>query len=97
MSLWDFIQNVIWFYILVVWIYVILSWLIAFDIVNRRNRGVYMIADSFSRLTEPALRPIRRRLPDFGGVDISPVILLFILYFIMDVVIGNYLKHYLPL
>jgi YggT family protein len=97
MSLLDFIQMVIQFYIVVVFISVILSWLIVFDVVNRRNRAVYMFADSFNRMTEPALRPIRRRLPDLGGVDISPIILLFILYLIKDVVIGYYLKHYLPI
>jgi YggT family protein len=82
---------VISLYIWVVIISAIISWLIAFDVVNRRNRAVYTIADAMYRLTEPALRPIRRMLPDLGGVDISPVILILGLIFIRDVVLLNWL------
>jgi YggT family protein len=96
MSLLGFIAWLIGLYMTVVFIYVILSWLIALDIVNRRNRVVYMIADVFHRLTEPALRPIRRRLPDFGGIDLSPVVLIFILIFLQRVVIEHYLMRYFP-
>ena len=71
-ALLGFIAMVISLYIWVIIIGAILSWLIAFDVVNRRNRGVYTITDSLYRLTEPALRPIRRALPDLGGLDISP-------------------------
>ena len=59
----SFIAMVITLYIWVVIISAILSWLIAFDVVNRRNRAVYLVADSFYRLTEPAMRPIRRVMP----------------------------------
>jgi YggT family protein len=86
-----FIAMVITLYIWVVIISAILSWLIAFDVVNRRNRVVYTIADSLYRLTEPALRPIRRALPDLGGLDISPVILILGLIFLRDVVIFGWL------
>ncbi len=86
-ALLGFIAMVISLYIWVIIIGAILSWLIAFDVVNRRNRGVYTITDSLYRLTEPALRPIRRALPDLGGLDISPVILILGLIFIKDVVI----------
>ena len=71
-----------------VWIVIasaILSWLLAFDIVNRRNRVVYMIADFLYRVTEPALAPIRRFLPNLGGIDISPVILILIIIFLQSV------------
>jgi YggT family protein len=85
--LWGFIADIIGLYIAVVIIHVILSWLVVLDVVNRRNHIVYMVVDVFHRLTEPALRPIRRRLPDFGGVDISPVILIFFLLFITRVVL----------
>ncbi len=86
-----FIAMVISLYIWVVIISAILSWLIAFDVVNRRNRAVYTIADSLYRLTEPALRPIRKALPDLGGLDISPVILILGLIFIRDVVLLSWL------
>jgi YggT family protein len=85
---------VITLYIWVVIISAILSWLIAFDVVNRRNRAVYLVADSFYRLTEPAMRPIRRVMPDLGGIDISPVLLILGLIFLRDVVIfGWILPH----
>jgi YggT family protein len=87
----NFIAMVITLYIWVIIISAILSWLIAFDVVNRRNRAVYMIADSLNRLTEPALRPIRNALPDLGGLDISPVVLILGLIFIRDVVLFGWL------
>jgi len=86
-----FIAMVITLYIWVIIIGAILSWLIVFDVVNRRNRVVYLVADSFHRMTEPALRPIRRRLPDLGGLDISPVILILGLIFLRDVVIYGWI------
>ncbi len=86
-----FIAMVITLYIWVVIIGAVLSWLIAFDVVNRRNRVVYTIADSLYRLTEPALRPIRKVLPDLGGLDISPVILILGLIFLRDVVLLSWL------
>jgi YggT family protein len=82
---------VISLYIWVIIIGAILSWLIAFDVVNRRNRAVFTIADSLYRLTEPALRPIRKVLPDLGGLDISPVILILGLIFLRDVVLLSWL------
>ncbi len=87
----SFIVWLIDLYIFVVFISVILSWLIVLDIVNRRNLVVYLIADAFHRMTEPALRPIRRAMPDLGGLDISPVILLIGLYFLRNVVIIGWL------
>ena len=67
----------------------ILSWLLAFGVVNRYNRGVAVIGDFLYRITEPALRPIRALLPSFGGIDISPIILIVILYFISDLLIED--------
>jgi YggT family protein len=58
---------------------VILSWLMAFNIVNPHNQYVRQISYALRRLTEPFLGPIRRFMPDLGGLDISPVILLFAL------------------
>jgi len=62
----------------------VLSWLVAFGIVNRHNRVVATIGDFLWRVTEPLLRPIRRVLPDLGGIDISPVILILLLWFLRD-------------
>jgi YggT family protein len=60
----------------------IFSWLVAFNVVNVRNPVVGMIGDSLYRITEPALRPIRNIMPNLGGLDISPVILILIIIFI---------------
>jgi len=60
----------------------VLSWLIAFNVVNTRNQVVAMVGDFLYRITEPALRPIRNMLPNLGGIDISPVILILIIIFI---------------
>jgi len=60
----------------------VFSWLYAFNVVNPRNEFVGTIGNMLFRLTEPALRPIRRFMPDLGGIDISPVILLLIIYFV---------------
>jgi YggT family protein len=82
-----FIVLVIDLYIWVVIASAILSWLIAFNVVNTSNRLVYTIAEGLYRITEPALRPIRNILPNLGGIDISPVILILVLLFIRDVVL----------
>jgi YggT family protein len=60
----------------------IFSWLYAFNVVNPRNQFVGTIGNMLFRLTEPALRPIRRFMPDLGGIDISPIILLLVLFFV---------------
>lgn len=59
----------------------IFSWLYAFNVVNPRNQFVGMIGKFLFQATEPALRPIRRFMPDLGGIDISPIVLLLIIYF----------------
>jgi len=65
----------------------IFSWLIAFNVVNTRNQFVGMIGEALWRMTEPALRPIRQVLPNFGGIDISPIVLLLIIFFIQRVIV----------
>lgn len=65
----------------------IFSWLYAFNVVNSRNQVVGMIGNFLYRVTEPALRPIRRLLPDLGGIDISPIILLLIIFFIRQFIL----------
>ena len=72
----------IYFYILI--LNVILSWLIALNILNTYSRFVGMIIYATQRLTNPLLNPIRRVLPNLGGLDISPIVLILILFFIQD-------------
>ena len=66
---------------------VIVSWLIAFGVINTYNRVVAQVSEVLYRLTEPALRPIRRLLPDFGGIDISPIVLLLLLWLVQREII----------
>ena len=66
---------------------VILSWLVAFNVINRSNPYVRQIGQALEKLTEPLLRPIRRVLPDLGGIDLSPVVLLIGMQFFRMLVI----------
>ncbi len=72
-------------YIWMVIISAILSWLVHFGVVNTRNQVVSMIGEFLWRVTEPALKPIRRFMPNLGGIDISPIILILIIYFVQMV------------
>ena len=76
------LHTVINIYFWIILAMVIMSWLIAFGIVNRSNPYVRQVGQVLDRLTEPLLRPIRRFLPDLGGIDISPIILLIGLQFL---------------
>ena len=64
----------------------VLSWLVAFNVVNTRNPVVASVGEFLYRITEPALRPIRNLMPNLGGIDISPVILILIIIFIRYVI-----------
>ena len=83
-ALLNLIDNVISIYIWILIISVVMSWLISFNMVNTGNRFVAVVAEFLFRATEPALRPIRRVLPNLGGLDISPIILILLLYFLRD-------------
>ncbi|HMN84843.1 MAG TPA: YggT family protein [Bauldia sp.] len=80
-SLLNLISTVIDIFIYILIASAILSWLIAFNVVNLRNQVVAVIADTLYRLTEPVLAPIRRILPNLGGIDLSPVVLILLLVF----------------
>ena len=68
----------------------IMSWLVAFGVVNVRNQFIRVVVDLLYRVTEPVLRPIRRFLPNLGGIDISPVVAL-LLIIVIQHVIQNYI------
>ena len=83
----NILLTVVDLYVWVVIIAVVLSWLVSFKVVNTSNRFVYMVGDFTYRVTEPALRPIRNVLPNLGGVDISPIVLILLLIFLKDVLV----------
>jgi len=74
--------------IAVVIINAIISWLIAFDVLNIRNQTVYRIVTALDGITEPMLRPLRRFIPNLGGIDITPIILIILLKALQIVVNG---------
>lgn len=82
----DIIMIVLDLYVWLLIASAILSWLIAFNVVNTRNQFVGTVTDFLYRITEPVLRPIRNIMPDLGGLDISPIILILIIMLIQRVI-----------
>lgn len=67
---------------------IVVSWLYAFNVINTSNRFVGMIAEFLYKATEPVLRPIRRLMPDLGGIDISPIVLFVGIYFLQQFIVN---------
>ena len=80
-SLLNLVDMVIELFIWAVILSAVLSWLVAFNVINTRNRFVHAVGNFLYRVTDPALRPIRNLIPNLGGIDISPVILILLLIF----------------
>ena len=83
-TLFGIIQSLLTLYMFAFIIMAILSWLVAFNIVNTQNKFVYMVGDFLHRITEPLLQPIRRILPDLGGIDITPVFAIIAIILVRD-------------
>ncbi|WP_127754723.1 MULTISPECIES: YggT family protein [unclassified Devosia] len=83
----DVIMVVLQLYWWVVLIMIIMSWLISFNVINTRNEFVAAVWRMVNQLTEPVLRPIRNMLPNFSGLDISPIVLFLIIFFIQQVIL----------
>ena len=83
-SLLILVSQIINLYIWIIIANAILSWLIAFNVINLQNQFVYTIARTLDALTEPVLRPIRNILPNLGGIDVSPIVLIFGLFFLQN-------------
>ena len=86
-ALANLISTAVTLYIWALIVSAILSWLIAFNVINTRNQLVYTVGDFLHRVTEPALRPIRRYLPNLGGIDISPIVLILLLVFVRNFIV----------
>ena len=85
-SIFILLDSVITIYLWVIIINALLSWLVAFNILNTQNRFVFSILDVTYKLTDPALNTIRRFIPNFGSIDISPVVLILLLMFLRNLV-----------
>jgi YggT family protein len=84
-----FINELLNLYLFVLFVTAVLSWLVAFSVVNTRHPLVSIIGDILYRITEPLLKPIRRYVPNVGGLDMSFLVLIVLIWFIQQVVIGN--------
>ena len=85
-SIFILLDSIITIYLWIIIINAILSWLVAFNVLNTQNRFVFSILDTTYKLTDPVLNKIRRFIPMFGSIDISPVILILILMFIRNLI-----------
>ncbi|NQV48548.1 MAG: YggT family protein [Rhodospirillaceae bacterium] len=86
------VLSIIDLYVWIVVLGVILNWLVAFKVVNTSNRFVYMVGDFTNKITEPALRRVRKVLPVMGGFDLSPVALILLLILLQDLIINQLVK-----
>jgi len=85
-SIFILLDSIITIYLWIIIINAILSWLVAFNILNTQNRFVFSVLDATYKMTDPALNKIRRFIPTFGSIDVSPVILILILMFLRNII-----------
>ena len=85
-SIFFLLDSIITIYLWIIIINALLSWLVAFNVLNTQNRFVFSVLDTTHKLTDPALNKIRRFLPTFGSIDLSPVVLILFLMFIRNLV-----------
>ena len=85
-SIFILLDTIITIYLWVIIINAILSWLVAFNILNTQNRFVFSVLDTTYKITDPALNKIRRFLPTFGSIDVSPIVLILLLMFLRNII-----------
>ena len=85
-SIFILLDSIITIYLWIIIVNAILSWLVAFNILNTQNRFVFSVLDTTYKMTDPVLNKIRRFIPVFGSIDISPVILILLLMFLRNIV-----------
>jgi YggT family protein len=83
-AIFNLINSILSLLVFAVFAWAILSWLIAFGVVDMSNRFVFTVSDVLNRLINPMVAPIRRFIPNLGGVDISPLVLILLVYFAKD-------------
>ena len=87
-SIFILLDSLITIYLWIIIVNAVLSWLVAFNVLNTQNRFVYSVLEFTYKLTDPPLNYIRRFLPNLGSIDISPIVLILLIYFARDL-IGN--------
>ena len=85
-SIFILLDSVITIYLWIIIINAVLSWLVAFNILNTQNRFVFSVLDATYKMTNPALNKIRKFIPTFGSIDISPVVLILLLMFLRNII-----------
>ncbi len=85
-ALLDVVLVILDIYVYIIIAMAVFSWLVAFNVVNQRNQVVATIGDVLYRMTEPLLRPIRRYMPNMGGIDLSPLALLLGIFLIQRII-----------
>jgi YggT family protein len=85
-ALLDIILIILQIYVWVLIAAAVLSWLVAFNVVNSHNSFVRSVGEFLYRVTEPVLAPIRNVLPSFGGIDLSPMVLILLIFFLQRVI-----------
>ena len=85
-SIFILLDNIITIYLWIIIINAVLSWLVAFNILNTQNRFVFAVLDATYKMTDPVLNKIRRFIPTFGSIDVSPVILILFLIFLRNII-----------
>ena len=85
-SIFILLDSIITIYLWIIIINAILSWLVAFNILNTQNRFVFAVLDATYKMTDPVLNKIRKFIPTFGSIDISPVILILLLMFLRNII-----------
>ena len=92
-SLLGLLIQIINLYQFILLIYIIATWLISFNIINTSNRFVYSVMEALYRLCEPSLRLVRQFIPNFGSIDISPVIIYLLLWFVKSLLIEYWPRY----
>ena len=85
-SIFILLDNIITIYLWIIIVNAVLSWLVAFNILNTQNRFVFAVLDATYKMTDPVLNKIRRFIPTFGSIDVSPVILILFLMFLRNII-----------
>ena len=85
-SIFILLDSIITIYLWIIIINAVLSWLVAFNILNTQNRFVFAVLDATYKMTDPVLNKIRRFIPTFGSIDVSPVVLILLLMFLRNII-----------